>query len=411
MNSTEFNRRQFLYQCSLGALSVALPMQGVFAQNAVQNTAQSKDSSDYRPLVIIDLKGANDGLNTFVPFNDDRYYNARPSIALKKDSLLTVNEQFALHGELKGFKTIWDAGQLSILQGVGYPSPVLSHFRSTDIWDTGSSAEQMLTTGWLTRAFAAKAVAGKPSAAAQFAQYSVDFVGVGSIDTGPAQGGARTLNLNAAQNFINQSKLAKEVKTDSPALLGALRHIAKVEHDILGAAVKINPNIEFKTEFTGSMAGSVRAAATVLVSRAAPVVSLTLGGFDTHRGQLGTHAALMSNLSQAMVALKSALSEHGLWQNTLVLTTSEFGRRFKENASNGTDHGTANVLFASGGAARGGLFGAAPNLGDLDTTQNLKHTTDFRSVYASVLQKHWAYSAAEANAVFGQAFPALGFIG
>ncbi len=374
-------RRDFLKLVSTGAFSMMAP------------TVWSAIADDvYRPLVLVELKGANDGLNSWIPFEDPAYYASRPNVAIKAAEVLPLTAQFGLHPNLQGFKSLWDDQQLAVIQGVGYPQAVLSHFRSTDIWDTGSASNEVLTTGWLTRAFASNAFS-KP--------FSADFVSIGSNESGPGQGGARAINLAAAQAFVSQARLAK---TNEFMLPGALAHIAKVDRDIVNVAIKIDPKLSFKTEFTGSMAATVRAAATVLASRAAPVVRITQGGYDTHRNQIGAHAALMGNLSQAMSQLKSALIEHNIWQDTLVLTYSEFGRRVKENASNGTDHGTASVMFASGGRAKAGVFGLPPSLKSLDSGGNLQHTVDFRAVYSQMLQSHWRFNALQTKLVFGTQF-------
>jgi uncharacterized protein (DUF1501 family) len=373
-------RRDFLRLIAAGTLGLAAPQ--AWSANATNTT--------YKPLILIELKGANDGLNTWIPIADAAYHAARPNIAIKAADAIAITPEFGLHPSLQGLKALWDARELGIIQGVGYPQPVLSHFRSTDIWDTASASSDVINTGWLTRAFAAHAM-GKP--------FSADFVSIGSSEAGPGQGGARAINLAAAQSFVTQARL---VKSSDIALPGALAHIAKIDRDIVNIAVNIDPKITFNTAFTGSMAASVRAAATVLASRAAPVVRITQGGYDTHRNQLGAHATLMDNLSQAITQLKAALQEHDMWKDALVLTYSEFGRRVKENASNGTDHGTASVMFATGGRAKTGIYGTAPSLSDLDSGGNLMYTVDFRSVYSQALQSHWGFSAAQTQAVFGK---------
>jgi uncharacterized protein (DUF1501 family) len=383
MTHTSLNdsRRDFLKLVASGALAASTPVAWA-ANTAASNAA-------YKPIILIELKGANDGLNTWVPMNDPAYYAARPTVAIAAADVLRVTPQFGLHPSLQGFKALWDAQQLAVIQGVGYPQPVLSHFRSTDIWDTASASSEVLSTGWLTRAFALN-----PMSQA----HSADFVSIGSNESGPGQGGARAINLAAAQAFVNQARLAKNTQHPLP---GALAHIAKIDRNIVNVAVNIDPKITFATEFTGSMAASVKAAATVLASKAAPIVRITQGGYDTHRGQLAAHAALMSNLSQGMTQLKAALQEHGLWQDALILTYSEFGRRVHENASNGTDHGTANVMFATGGRVKSGVYGASPSLTALDSGGNMAHTVDFRSVYRQALQAHLGFSAAQTRAVFG----------
>ncbi len=374
------SRRDFLRLIGSGALSVAAPT----------TWALPAQKQAFKPIILIELKGANDGLNTWIPTADAAYYSARPTVAIQAAQALPVTPEFSLHPALEGLKKLWDEQQLAIIQGVGYPEPVLSHFRSTDIWDTGSASNEVISTGWLTRAFIANSLGQA---------YSADLVSIGSNEAGPGQGGARSINLAAAQSFVNQARLAKNNELLLP---GALNHIAKVDRDILNIAVNIDPKISFKTEFTGNMAASVRAAATVLASRAAPVVRITQGGYDTHRNQLGAHAGLMGNLSQAITQLKSALMEHGLWQDVLVLTYSEFGRRVKENASSGTDHGTASVMFATGGRAKAGVYGVAPSLQTLDNGGNLIHTVDFRAIYSHVLQSHWGFSSTQAKTVFGE---------
>jgi uncharacterized protein (DUF1501 family) len=362
---------------------------GTFGMMAPQAWSASPKHQAYKPLILIELKGANDGLNTWIPTSDATYYAARPNIAIKAADAIAITPEFGLHPSLQGLKALWDARELGIIQGVGYPQPVLSHFRSTDIWDTASASNEVLSTGWLTRAFAINAMA-KP--------FSADFVSIGSSEAGPGQGGARAINLAAAQAFVNQARLAKN---NEVALPGALAHIAKIDRDIVNIAVNIDPKITFNTAFTGSMAASVRAAATVLASRAAPVVRITQGGYDTHSNQMAAHAALMGNLSQAITQLKAALQEHDVWKDALVLTYSEFGRRVKENASNGTDHGTASMMFATGGRAKAGIYGTAPSLAALDNGGNLLHSVDFRAVYSQVLHSHWGFNAAQTRSVFG----------
>ncbi len=381
-------RRDLLRLIGSGLLGVAAPFAG----------AASSAKQAFKPIILIELKGANDGLNTWIP-TADAYFAARPTIAIKAAQALPVSADFSLHPALLGLKSLWETQQLAVIQGVGYPQPVLSHFRSTDIWDTGSASQDVIRTGWLTRAFAANATGQG---------YSADLVSIGSNEAGPGQGGARAINLAAAQAFVSQARLAKNNELVLP---GAMNHIAKVDRDIVNVAVNIDPTISFKTEFTGSMAASVRAAATVLASRAAPMVRITQGGYDTHRGQLVTHAALMSNLSQGITQLKAALQEHQLWQDALVLTYSEFGRRVKENASGGTDHGTASVMFATGGRVKAGIYGAAPSLTELDNGGNMAHTVDFKAVYSQALQAQWGFTAAQTQAVFGSLSTAgLGFV-
>ena len=267
---------------------------------------------------------------------------------------------------------------MAILQGVGYPSPNLSHFRSIEIWDTASDSQQFLQTGWLTR------TADRQSS---FAALSADGVVIGAADLGPLAGGARAVALNDPARFARQARLASADGVPARGRAGA-RVARRKRYRARGSRRSIGR--VFKTEFPRGLFGlAVQHAAGIAATGKVPVLRLTLSGFDTHQNQLGTHANLLKIVAESVVALRAALSEHGLWDRTLILTYSEFGRRPRENQSGGTDHGTAGTLFAFGAHVRGGVHGDAPSLRTLDEGGNLRHTTDFRRVYASVLENWW----------------------
>jgi uncharacterized protein (DUF1501 family) len=267
-----------------------------------------------------------------------------------------------------------------VLQGVGYPAPNLSHFRSIEIWDTASQSDEYLQDGWLTRAFTAAAT---PRA------FAADGVIVGTSDLGPlAGGGTRAIALSNTDRFLRQARLATPA---GQARNKAFQHILKVEADIVQAAAHLDTRYAFRTEFPQAGFGSaIRTACQVIANPAGvAVVRVTLSGFDTHSGQPATQARLLGELAQGMAALKSALDELGRWNDTLVLTYAEFGRRPKENLSNGTDHGTANVHFALGGRVAGGFYGEQPSLERLTGDGNTGYAIDFRAVYATVLERWW----------------------
>ena len=346
-------------------------------------------------LVLVELKGANDGLNTVVPFADPAYASLRPRIGIPRDQVLQLSEQAGLHPSLEPLMASWRDRELAIVQSVGYPEPNLSHFRSIEIWETASKSHETLTDGWLTRTFAAKPV---PRASA------ADGVVVGSNDLGPLAGaGTRALCIASTEQFQRQAKLATPT---ARAGNSALQHILRVENDVVQAAAGITGEYAFRTEFPRNAFGnSVRTAMQVVASRAGvPVVRVSLGGFDTHSNQPATHQRLLRELADGMVAIRSALVELGRWEDTVVMTYSEFGRRPRENQSNGTDHGTASVQFVTGGRVRGGLYGEAPALARLDGNGNLPHTVDFRSLYATVLERWWGVDAPR---VLNGRFPVL----
>lgn len=388
------NRREFCnFSAGLGASLLAPAISFAEAAPGYNNL-----------LILVELKGANDGLNTVVPFADSTYFKLRPRIALKREEVLQIDEATGLHPALQPLMPLWQGQELAIVQGVGYPQPNLSHFRSIEIWETASNSQQYLNEGWLTRAFAAH-----PTPLA----YSADGVIIGSQELGPLAGGARVVALANTDQFLNNARLAAPAETRSNPVLA---HVLKVESDIVKAADGLKPRggkAEFKTEFPrGGFGDAVKTAAQVvangeLTGKPVAMLRLTLGSFDTHQNQQGTHAGLLRQLADGLVALKSAMVELNRWDRTLVMTYSEFGRRPKENLSMGTDHGTVAPHFALGGRVRGGLFGAAPNLARLDGSGNLAHAVDFRSVYATLLENWWGMGSGD---ILRGKFPTLDFL-
>ena len=370
------DRRNFLRLAASTPL-VALPA-GAMANLA---WAAAPTGADYRNLlVLIELKGGNDGLNTVVPFANPSYYALRPKLAIPREQVVALTDSVGLHPALEPLLPFWKSRELAVLQGVGYPEPNLSHFRSIEIWDTASKSQDYLQDGWLTRTF---------GAAPTPASFVADGVLIGSPDLGPlAGGGTRAIALANTEQFLRQARLAT---LEGQSSNKALKHILKVEADIMQAASHLSANRVFRTEFPATGFGNaMRTAAQVIANQAGvAVVRVTLSGFDTHSGQPGTQARLLGELAGGIVALKGALDELDRWNSTLLLTYAEFGRRPKENLSNGTDHGTSSVHFALGGRVAGGLYGEQPVLDRLSGDGNPGYAIDFRSVYATVLDRWW----------------------
>ena len=354
---------------------------------------------DYRKLlVLVELKGGNDGLNTLVPYTDAAYYALRPKIAIARDGVVQLSDRFGLHPSLAPLLPLWKNGKLALLQSVGYPDPNLSHFRSIEIWDTASKSETYLTDGWLTRAFAADPI---PSS------FAADGVIIGSSELGPlAGGGTRAIALADTAQFLRRARLAQPGEIAGNK---ALAHILKVQGDIVQAASHLSGRTDFATEFpAGAFGNAVRTACQIIANPSGvAVVRVTLSGFDTHANQPGTQGRLLGEVANGLVALQSGLVELGKWDDALVVTYAEFGRRPKENQNNGTDHGTANVHFAMGGRVAGGFYGAAPDLTRLSTDGNPAHAIDFRSVYATVLDRWWNVDSRNA---LGGKFAAIPFL-
>jgi uncharacterized protein (DUF1501 family) len=378
-------RRDFLKTSAAAACAVLVP-----------RLALAQVPAGYRNLlVLVELKGGNDGLNTVVPYADPGYYALRPRLAIRRDEVLQLDARTGLHPALAPLAPLWKAQELAIVQGLGYAHPNLSHFRSIEVWETASQSEEFLSDGWLTRAFTAHPVPRS---------FAADGVIVGSSDLGPLAGtGARAVALANTEQFLRQAKMARPVQVAQGNR--ALAHLLKVEADVAQAALGLQGRHAFRTEFPqGPFGQAVRTAAQVVASNAGvAAVRLSLNGFDTHQNQPATHANLLRQLAEGLVALRGALVELDRWSSTLVVTYAEFGRRAQENGSNGTDHGTANVHFALGGRVKGGILGAAPRLDRLENG-NLVHAVEFRSLYATVLERWWGVPS---SGVLGGRFPAL----
>jgi uncharacterized protein (DUF1501 family) len=379
-------RRDFLKTFSLVPLLTQLP------DLAFAATPQG----GYRNLLLlIELKGGNDGLNTLVPYADPSYYALRPRIAIKRDEVVQIDERFGLHPALQPLLSLWQSRELAVVHGVGYPEPNLSHFRSIEIWDTASPSNEYLPDGWLTRTFAVNPVPRSLAA---------DGVIIGSQELGPLAGnGARAIALANTDQFLRQARLADDSseQTDN----AALAHILRVERDIAQAAHGLASDYNFRTEFPkGGFGNALKTAAQVVAGKAGvAVVRVTHNGFDTHSGQPGVQQRLLKDLAEGLVAFKSAMQELNRWDTTLGMTYAEFGRRVQENGSNGTDHGTANVHFVFGGRVRGGFYGQAPALDRLEGG-NLVYSVDFRSLYATAIEKWWGGST---RGVFDKKYPTL----
>jgi uncharacterized protein (DUF1501 family) len=399
-------RRDFLSNFSTVTGAALL---SAHAPGWAQAVAQRASSVQDRILILIELKGGNDGLNTVVPYADDTYYQLRNTIGIKTDEVIKLDDKVGLHPDLKAMLPFWEKNELAIVQGVGYPEANLSHFRSIEIWETASKSNEYLTDGWVTR--------GMQAGYANKGIYTAEGVLIGMNDFGPLAG-AKAVSLNDPVAFVNQSRLARFNELTASTQNPALRYLLKVENEISQAADGLRGDkYAFDTVFpTGQFGNGVAAAAQIVASQrraqadskasGVPVMCLTLGSFDTHQNQQGAHAGLLRQLAEGMAALKSALTELGAWDRTL-MTFSEFGRRAKQNSSGGTDHGTAAPHFIAGGAVRGGLYGKSPDLKRLDGNQNMLYTTDFRQIYTTVAQQWWGVNA---EVVVRGRFDALNFL-
>jgi uncharacterized protein (DUF1501 family) len=343
-------------------------------------------------LVVLTLYGGNDGLNTVVPASDDVYQDLRPDLAYKPDDVLDLGEGLGLNPGMKGMKELWDGGKLAVVRGVGYPKPDHSHFRSMGIWQT-ASPDAPIPTGWLGRwldvtdgnplhALAVDPVlpplfAGEKTAAACMPAGGLVLpkgdLGEGFRALGAASDGEEHWQAAAAKSITDLHNAAKT--------LGGAVHGPD-------ASDKEDDEERDKGATAGGNSGLAAQLDVVarLIEAGVPTraYSVSLGGFDTHSDERGTQERLLAELDTALTPFAKRLAATDRGKQAVVLVYSEFGRRVKANASDGTDHGTAGPVFVLGDRVHGGFFGEQPSLTDLDE-DDLKSTTDFRDIYASML--------------------------
>jgi uncharacterized protein (DUF1501 family) len=385
------SRREFLKH--LGAAGV-VSLSGL--PPAFLSQAVAAGNSSDRVLVLVQLAGGNDGLNTVVPFRDNNYYKARPGIAIGKGSVLKLDSEIGLHPSMQGFKELFDEDQLAVIQGVGYKNPDRSHFRSMDIWQSAHPDSEDISSGWIGRALDARF--GKTGAAKLPAlSIGTEKLPLSLLSTRisvPTIRDPKRYELQIPGDSIQRKKYLKVVETavEQKAPVGSnlefLRATTKAAVSSAEALKNVSQNYKPASPYPfSSLANQLKLIAQMIASDFGPrVYFVSHGGFDTHSQQANAHNTLLNELSTSVTAFIRDIQGHGLGDQVNVLTFSEFGRRVKENGSLGTDHGAASQMFALGKNVKGGVIGKHPSLTDLDDG-DLKFHTDFRQVYASVLDQ------------------------
>ncbi|HUR28295.1 MAG TPA: DUF1501 domain-containing protein [Planctomycetota bacterium] len=407
----EFDRRQILR--GAGALA-GLSLISARAQGAVKLSASPVFASEVpRTLVLLQFAGGNDGLSTVVPFADDGYNAARRATRIAEKDVLRLDDYRGFHPELKRMHAAWQAGKLAVIEGAGYANPIRSHFKSYEIWHTADERGRAAGEGWIGRLVnAAWPDDRDPNLVVHIGKnvpYSVYSL------THPAASFATPTGYKWAGDESERAALEKggEIcehgeKADEKEPANNLEYLRKVLRDgqasseaIRRAAVRYRT----KTEYAGDeLAQALRDVAALSVGQVGSrVFSLELSGFDTHSDQKNRHDALMRRLDASLPTFLADIAGTEAGKSTLVVAFSEFGRRVKENGSGGTDHGVAGPMFVAGEAVKGGLYGKHPSLTKLDDG-DLVHTTDFRSVYATVIEK---WFGVDASRVLRAKYPVL----
>jgi uncharacterized protein (DUF1501 family) len=395
-------RKEFIQIGSLATASMLMP------KFLKAFEGQALVPAGNKVLVILQLSGGNDGLNTVIPVRNDLYYKARPSLGIEKSKALLMGDEAGLHPALTGFKELYDDGSLGILNNVGYPNPDRSHFRSMDIWHTASNSNEYLTTGWLGRYLDAQCNGcDKPTQAIEIDDV-LSLSMKGEHIKGIAVKDPQRLYGTANEKFfkdVNKSHTNDAGEQPVDYLYKTLAETMS-SADYIFKQSRLHPTA---AEYPATELGrSMKTIASLIFSDInTKVYYLSLGSFDTHVGQQGQQQRLFTEMNNAVKAFVKDLKDNNRFNDVMLMTFSEFGRRVAQNASGGTDHGTANNMFLiSGGLKQKGLINELPNLSDLDEG-DLKHKVDFKNVYATVL-KNWLQ--ADDVKILGKEYDYLKFI-
>ena len=368
-------RRSFLKLLSSCGIVSAMPSLS-FANDQIRQADRSPT------LILIQLAGGNDGLNTLIPYTDPKYYELRPNIAIPTDQVLRLNDQVGLHPALQPLMKAWRADEWAWIEGVGYQSPNRSHFRSTDIWETGSDRDEVLYNGWLAK-----------NRDAFYADVDTKAIVLGGSDRIFRGNDFNYIKMKPTSNGLQQvhqwthNQLAQSANGTAQYIDGKRNSLVQfVDHvypHISNTSKRPNrfgtQNLKFSQQLhmtTQLMASGIHI----------PVIKISLGGFDTHADQPARHQVLLQTLAKGLAKFRQEMIALGCWDQCLIMSYSEFGRRAKENGNQGTDHGTAAAHWMLGGAVKGGFYGARPSLETLDRN-DLIYQVDYRTLYATVLQK------------------------
>ncbi len=363
----------------------------------------------YKNLVIIQLSGGNDGLNTVVPFGNDLYYQKRKTIAINNSDVIKLNDMQGFNPNLSALKEIYDQGWMSVINSVGYPNPDRSHFRSMDIWQTASDADQFLTTGWIGRYLDANCQNCKSPYTAIEVDDTLSLALKGASLKGIAVQDPNKLYQTTREPFfkdlmheqnndhLHEDNLGYLYKTMIETYSSA-DYIQNTTKTYNVTAAYPNTGLGYQLKNVSKFINSG------LQTR---IYYVSLSGFDTHVGQQNQQGRQLKIYADAVAAFIKDLKQTGKLDDTLVMTFSEFGRRVEQNASNGTDHGTANNVFLFGGKLnKAGIYNQAPDLANLENG-DLKYQVDFREVYATLLNK---WLEVDNKAILSKSFTGLDFI-
>jgi len=397
-----FRRKEFLQIGSLATASLMLPK--------FLKALERKDMAPggNKVVVILQLSGGNDGLNTVIPFRNDLYYKARPRLGIEKTKTLLLTDEVGLHPALSVFKELYDDGSLGIINSVGYPNPDRSHFRSMDIWQTASQSTEYWSSGWIGRYLDAQCIGcDKPTQAIEIDDV-LSLSMKGNLMNGMAVKDPKRLYGTANEKFFRDVLKSRKAETGEQSVDYLYKTMAQTlsSADYIFKQSRLHPTSSDypKTE----LGKSLKTIASLIFSEInTKVYYVSLGSFDTHINQSAQQQRLFTEMTEAIKSFVKDLKANNRFDDVLLFTFSEFGRRVSQNASGGTDHGTANnMFFVSGGLKQKGIINAMPDLGDLQDG-DLKYKIDFKNVYATVLNR---WLNADSAKILGNRFDNMSFI-
>ena len=375
-----FKRRDFLQIGSLATASLMLPK---FLKAFDGKTIVPPGN---KILVVLQFSGGNDGLNTVIPIRNDIYYKSRPRLGIEKDRALLLTDEAGINPALPAFKALFDDGSLGIMNSVGYPNPDRSHFRSMDIWQSASDSDKYIYTGWLGRYLDAQCNGcSKPTQALEVDDI-LSLALKGENNKGLAVKDPKSLYNTSHENYFKEINAAHVNGEETVDYLYKTLSETLSSADYIFQQSRLHPSsLGYPATETGKNLKTI--ASLIMSDINTKVYYLSLGSFDTHVNQENQQKRLFTELNDAIAAFVKDLKDNNRFQDVMIMTFSEFGRRVAQNASGGTDHGTANnMFFIGGGLKQKGLINAMPDLTNLNEG-DLIHTVDFKSVYATVLRK------------------------
>ncbi|SFF52886.1 DUF1501 domain-containing protein [Thermoflexibacter ruber] len=399
------SRRNFLKQSSLATVGSMLVPSFLKSWELRANSLRQND----KILVIIQLSGGNDGLNTIVPYYNDVYYQSRPSIAISKEKVLKTNDELGFNPAMQKFRELYDEGWVSVINSVGYPNPDRSHFRSMDIWQTGSASDEYLRSGWLGRYLDSTCLADvcQPFEAIEIDD-TLSLALKGERVKGLALQNPQKLYQSTQNPIFERLKKANPTEDAHENVAYLYKTIAETASSAEYIYNKSKVQ-KITTDYPqGRLSKHIKTIAELIISGVqTSVYYVSLSGFDTHIRQNFQQDRLLEEYAGAVHAFVQDMKKHNKMNQVMIMTFSEFGRRVAQNGSNGTDHGTANNLFIiNGNLKKAGFYNPAPDLTDLDEG-DLKYQIDFRNIYATLIQK---WLQADSKAILGKDFQMIDFV-